>query len=121
MQTTFTNQLHALKNDRFALQSLSQSKFDSFYTKLLASFQMTPDDKRWYLIGTDGCHLCTQSQQMINALLLHHPSISLVVLDIMDSHDEVIEALGASIPVLITPKQMLCYPFGIMDVLAFIG
>lgn len=118
MQTTFTNQLHALKNDRFALQSLSQPEFDQFYRELLASFSKTPDGKTWYLIGTDGCHLCEQSMAMIKTVNLQNHHAKIVTLDIIESTDEIINALGASIPVLVTPKKLLCYPFGVMDVLA---
>lgn len=118
MQTTFTNQLHALKNDRFALQSLSQPEFDQFYRELLASFSKTPDGKTWYLIGTDGCHLCEQSMAMIKTVNLQNHHAKIVTLDIIESTDEIINALGASIPVLVTPKKLLCYPFGVMDILA---
>ncbi|WP_066801266.1 glutaredoxin family protein [Moraxella oblonga] len=117
MQTTFTNWLYALQHNRFALQALSQSDFYQFYATLLAGFAKTPDDKTWYLIGTEGCHLCEKSMAMINTLNLQNNDINIVELDIMEGGDEIINALGASIPILLTPKTLLCYPFGIMDVL----
>lgn len=120
MQTTFTNHLHALQHDRFALQTLSQSEFYQFYSWLLASFAKTPDDNTWYLLGTDGCHLCEQSMAMINILNLQNNDINIVELDIMEGGDEIINVLGASIPMLLTSKTLLCYPFGIMDVLTLL-
>lgn len=118
MHTTFTNQLHALKSDRFALQSLSLSEFAQFYADLLASFDITPTATAWYLVGTEGCHLCEQSKFVINTVQLLNPHITLIELDLIDGTNEVLDALGASIPILMTPKNMLCYPFGVMDVLA---
>lgn len=118
MQTTFTNQLHALKHDRFALQSLNQAEYDQFYTTLLANFAKLPDETTWYLIGTDGCHLCTQSMDMIKSIHLQNHHINVIELDIMDGTELVLNALGASIPVLVTPKKLLCYPFGVLDILA---
>ena len=40
------------------------------------------------------------------------------VLDLADSQDEaLIDALGVSIPILLTQDQMMLYPFGLMDVM----
>lgn len=120
MHTAFTSQLHALKSDRFALQSLNQSEFAQFCDDLLASFDLTPTADAWYLVGTEGCHLCEQSKFVINTVQSQHPHITLIELDIIDSTEAVLEVLGASIPILITPKKMLCYPFGVMDVMALV-
>lgn len=121
MSTTFISHLNALKNDRFALQSLTELEFRRFYAELLVNFSKLPDGKTWYLIGTDGCHLCEQSMAMIQMVNSQNHHIKVVMLDIIDSTDDVINALGASMPVLITPKKILCYPFGIMDILALMN
>lgn len=76
----------------------------------------------WYLLGTDGCHLCETTY----ALLLTHQKRfelpNILVLDILDFYDkydkQFVECLSSFIPILITPTQFLCYPFGIMDILA---
>lgn len=121
MSTIFISRLNALKNDRFALQSLTELEFHGFYAELLVNFSKLPDGKTWYLIGTDGCHLCEQSMAMIKMVHLQNPHTKVVMLDIINSTDDVINALGASMPVLITPKKILCYPFGIMDILALMN
>lgn len=120
MSTTFISHLNALKNDRFALQSLTELEFCGFYAELLVNFSKLPDGKTWYLIGTDGCHLCEQSINMLKRLNMQSNNINIEILDIIDGSDEVVEALGVSIPVLLTPKSVLCYPFGVMDVMALV-
>ncbi|MDO4699511.1 MAG: hypothetical protein Q4A69_02335 [Moraxella sp.] len=109
---TFVKQLQELSNNRFALNTLTADAFDEFYRQLLATFHLAPS-RQWYLIGTEGCHLCQLAWQMLHASNTAH---DIMYLELTDSTDVVIDHLGWLIPILLTPKGLLCHPFGIMDI-----
>lgn len=75
------------------------------------------DDKSWYLLGTDGCHLCDHAKALIKTAAQSYPLPTVIVLDLADAIDErLVDLLGKHIPILLTKQQMLCYPFGLMDI-----
>lgn len=107
----FINQLHALSANRFALNDLSYDEYQGFLGTLLSYFNQT-NLHRHYLIGTDGCHLCDDVQ-----ILACRVGLDLTVLELSDADDVLIDTLGVMIPILVTPNALLCYPFGVMDLL----
>ncbi len=124
----FINHLQKLTSDRFSLSCLNNQQFGYFYHQLLSRFdvnsgshhkicQSTPTQD-WYLIGTDGCHLCHLSHTLLTQTKAIHPNMpNFYELDLMDADGELIEHLGSLIPILITPTALLCYPFGVMDII----
>ncbi|MBE9578059.1 MULTISPECIES: glutaredoxin family protein [Moraxella] len=121
----FIKYLQNLTDDRFALTCLDHNEYRTFHTLLLATFAGSDSQlihtsnpaTDWYLLGTDGCHLCHASHALLTqaqAMNPHMPAIH--VLDLAGS-EELIDHLGTLIPILITPTHLLCYPFGVMDVI----
>lgn len=111
------DRLSRLSHDRFALQTADYLRI---YPAILATFSVNARDKHWHLIGTDGCHLCADSEQLIyQTLQMLGSDISLTMLELTDTSDaRLIDALGMSIPVLLTPQKLLAFPFGVMDIVA---
>ncbi|MFB6349319.1 hypothetical protein ACFBZI_07790 [Moraxella sp. ZJ142] len=120
--------LKTLKTNRHAL---SQTDNTALIAKILSSFYRQPiddqsvganDPNTWYLIGTDGCHLCDKSHAVIKqAFATTSNAPTLQLLDLANASDEqLIDALGVLIPVLITKTRLLCYPFGVMDILSLL-
>ncbi|UNU73626.1 hypothetical protein LU293_01565 [Moraxella nasovis] len=115
----FHNHLHTLKHDRFGLSTLLADEFYQFRLQILAEFQADHTLNDWYLIGTDGCHLCQIASELLaqTATIQNLPPIQ--TLDLVDCQSvPIIDSLGVHIPILITPTRLLCYPFGMMDILS---
>lgn len=125
---SFFNHLQNLNNDRFALSHLDTQNFREFRRHFLQNFNVNSNSyhqinasntaQDWYLVGTDGCHLCHVCHALLTqtkAISLHMPDF--YELDIIDGSDELIGHLGTLIPVLLTPTLILCYPFGVMDIM----
>lgn len=113
-------QLSMLKGNRHALNALSADEFYRLKSTLLTALgaPIINDQKAWYLVGTDGCHLCDDAATIISQALAITPDKPMLIkLDLADSRDTtLIDALGVLIPVLITDNALMCYPFGVMDV-----
>lgn len=109
--------LGQLLDDRHALSRLPKETYQHIYAQILAALGVT--NQGWYLLGTEGCHLCHNTQAIIeHALAMTAAPIVFRVLDLADSQDEaLIDALGVYIPILLTQDQMILYPFGLMDVM----
>ena len=109
--------LEQLSDDRHALSKLPKQAYQPIHAQILATLGAANQD--WYLLGTEGCHLCHSAQAVIEqALAMTTTPMTFGVLDLADSQDEsLIDALGAHIPILITQDQMILYPFGLMDVM----
>ena len=109
--------LGQLLDDRHALSRLPKETYQHIYAQILAALGVT--NQGWYLLGTEGCHLCHNTQAIIeHALAMTAAPIVFRVLDLADSQDEaLIDALGVYIPILLTQDQMMLYPFGLMDVM----
>lgn len=71
--------------------------------------------RAWYLLGTDGCHLCDEVKTHLDLLTPRLKLPPIKVLDIINLNDELLTIVGKHIPILITNKTLLCYPFGLMD------
>lgn len=120
---TLNNKIHLsnLKNNRHALTSLSQAEYSSLRTELLDCLQVSHNydhDGAWYLLGTDGCHLCQDAYTWLTfALKTQSNAPTLTRLEIMNTKDiTLLDQLGRYLPILITPNKLLCYPFSVMDV-----
>lgn len=114
----FIKYLQNIKNHRFSLDTLEAQQFDIFYHQLLATFGIDTPNHQLYLIGTQDCHLCHLAVADIErACQYTNTNAPIIKLDLIDSHDIVIDTLGTMIPVLLTPKRLLCYPFSIMDII----
>jgi hypothetical protein len=68
----------------------------------------------WWLLGTMGCHLCDDAEQMMTRFQSVQP-ITYQHIDISDFDEELMMAFATTIPVLLTPSKRLNYPFSVMD------
>lgn len=93
-----------------------------FAPQLYAQFAQSHANGDWYLLGTDGCHLCDDVDNFLHSVTirLDLPTIHrLELLDFLPICDsKLLECLSPFIPILLTPHDFLCYPFGIMDILS---
>lgn len=82
---------------------------------------LADNTQSWYLLGTEGCHLCDEVAQFLNMnahRLVLPPILILDIMDFLDSEkSEFMKQASPFIPILITPSDFLCHPFGIMDIL----
>ena len=67
-----------------------------------------------WLLGTVGCHLCTDAQQLLAQFQCVYP-VSYQYVDISDFDDTLMMAFATSIPVLLTSNERLDFPFSLMD------
>lgn len=105
-----------ISRDRHALKHLSVDDFRALRHEILTVMNAACDGS-WHLLGTDGCHLCEQAQTLIHTAAATYQLPQVVPLDLIHTTDErLIDLLGWHIPILLTDKQMLCCPFGLMDV-----
>ena len=70
--------------------------------------------EEWWLLGTSGCHLCTQAEQLMTQLQAVYP-ITYQHIDIADFDEPLMMTFATTIPVLLTKTQRLNYPFSVMD------
>lgn len=75
--------------------------------------------ERWQLYGTLGCHLCDDAEALLKQAQavadIHFDKIDIAELD-----EAKMMEWATKIPVLVTPKSTLFYPFSIMDILALV-
>ncbi|UOA08103.1 glutaredoxin family protein [Methylobacter sp. S3L5C] len=73
------------------------------------------------LLGTSGCHLCEQAQEIINACLPDNHGITIEIIDIAEQ-DQWQEKYAIRIPVLYHPETQkeLGWPFNEVQIKAFI-
>ncbi len=110
--------LTELGHDRYVLRHMETTEFSVLRHQILAALQSS-DEQAWYLLGTDGCHLCHEAQSIIEtAATVCTQMPTVCVLDLADTADErLVDLLGRHIPILMTDSQLLCYPFGLMDII----
>ncbi len=122
---TLNNKIHLsnLKNNRHALNQLNIHEFQSLRHELLSCLHTDINEQTWYLIGTDGCHLCHDASVWIDfARQTQANAPTLCQLDIMNTADiSLLDTIGKYLPVLVTPNKLLCYPFSVMDVQALLN
>lgn len=68
------------------------------------------------LYTTLGCHLCDQAREL---LLMVEPGVEIEAVDVAED-DDLIVRYGERIPVLARNGQELVWPFGLLDVQAFL-
>lgn len=110
--------LSKIADDRYALTRLPAADFTVLRHEILTVLQAA-DESPWYLLGTDSCHLCQIVQTLIDTASAAYTTLPKVtVLDLADAADErMVDLLGRHIPILMTDRQLLCYPFGLMDII----
>lgn len=110
--------LTKLGHDRHTLRHMEVTEFSALRHQILAALQAS-DTPAWYLLGTDGCHLCHEAQSIIEtAATVCTQMPTVCALDLADAADErLVDLLGRHIPILMTDSQLLCYPFGLMDII----
>lgn len=131
--TTLTHFAERLKLKQ--TQQIDPATLSAIKTAILAQFAQTATDDNpnssptrlpshqqdWYLLGTDGCHLCHQAGQMIEQAFAISPTPPrLLYLDLADGGELLIDLLGWHIPLVLTPSRLLGYPFGVMDLVAIL-
>lgn len=68
----------------------------------------------WWLLGTSGCHLCTEAEKLIRRF----QAVQLITyqhVDIADFDEVLMMEFATTIPVLLTDSKRLNYPFSVMD------
>lgn len=70
--------------------------------------------QQWWLLGTSGCHLCADAENLIARFQRVYP-ISYQHVDIADFDELLMMNFASTIPVLLTPYERLDYPFSVMD------
>lgn len=105
----FINQIIALSKNRFSLNTLDSEQFYKFYQTLLSNFDVILNDS-WYLIGTDGCHLCDIAESIYHQAILINSLPKLYTLDLADIKEPnpLVDILGVMIPIILTPSNLLC-------------
>ncbi|MED5240292.1 MAG: glutaredoxin family protein [Pseudomonadota bacterium] len=68
------------------------------------------------LYTTLGCHLCEQAKEM---LVMVNPNVEIESVDVAEE-DDLIAQYGERIPVLARKGHELAWPFGLLDVQAFL-
>ena len=113
----FIHQLQNLRQNRFFANKLPQKSYQIFYQTLLKYLnpQIHLDPQNKYLVGTDGCHLCDDAKNILLTAQKTHP-FAFTVLDLADADEWLMNEIYTIIPFFITPQTILCYPFGIMDI-----
>jgi Glutaredoxin-like domain (DUF836) len=73
------------------------------------------------LLGTSGCHLCEQAEQIVNACLPDNLGVTIEMIDIAEQ-EQWQESYAIRIPVLYHPetRKELAWPFDKADVIQFI-
>ena len=80
----------------------------------IPSLSGTEPHQQWWLLGTTGCHLCTDAANLMRHFQAVHP-ISYQHVDIADFDEALMMAFATSIPVLLTSSERLDYPFSVLD------
>jgi hypothetical protein len=76
----------------------------------------------YMLLGTAGCHLCEQAEELIRTCGVDSGKITIELIDIAE-HSQWQQDFATLIPVLLVPDslQFLAWPFSRVDVLTFLN
>lgn len=77
---------------------------------------MSNDTTIWQLYGTVGCHLCDNAKHLLTQAQAV-ADFDWKYVDIADFDNPVAHKWADKIPVLVSPKRTLFYPFSVMDIL----
>ncbi len=80
----------------------------------VSSLETAENHGQWWLLGTSGCHLCMQAEQLLTRFQAVCPIIYQHV-DIADFDERLMMEFATTIPVLLTSSKRLNYPFSVMD------
>ncbi|MBU5617807.1 glutaredoxin family protein [Psychrobacter sp. TAE2020] len=70
--------------------------------------------QQWWLLGTSGCHLCDDAENILMRLQSVQP-LSYQNIDIADFDETLMLSFATSIPVLLTVNKRLDWPFSVLD------
>lgn len=76
-------------------------------------------DQAIELLGTRGCHLCDEAEQLLQAAARAR-SLAWRYRDIAED-EALVSRYGERIPVLRAGSAELAWPFGLLDILAFVA
>ena len=71
-------------------------------------------EKTWFLLGTMGCHLCDEVEEMLRLFCGVTP-VDVQKVDIADLDNSLMMQFATLIPVILTKDHQLSYPFSIVD------
>ena len=69
---------------------------------------------QWWLLGTLGCHLCDDAENLLMRLQAVEP-LQYQNVDITDFDEALMLSFATSIPVLLTATKRLDWPFSVLD------
>lgn len=72
------------------------------------------DQQQWWLLGTSGCHLCDEAENILMRLQAVQP-LNYQNVDIADFDETLMLSFATSIPVLLTVNKRLDWPFSVLD------
>lgn len=108
-------------NAPFLLNALSDNAGDIQMVRAFLKEQYpTLQADTWWLFGTDGCHLCETVQKELTLIKKSYAISPIQIVDIIDLNESLLTAMATHIPILITPKAVLNYPFGMMDMIGLL-
>ena len=70
--------------------------------------------QQWWLLGTSGCHLCDDAENLLTRL----QAVQLITykkVDIANFDESLMLAFATSIPVLLSLDKRLDWPFSVLD------
>lgn len=107
------------KNVTILDKIISTSGQDSLRNALITQYEgnVPLDERAYWLIGTDGCHLCDLAWDSCQQAMMGSDSLVIKV-ELLDFYDEIVSALACHIPVLVKQKDLLAYPFGVLDIIS---
>lgn len=70
--------------------------------------------QQWWLLGTSGCHLCDEAENILMRLQAVQP-LNYQNVDIADFDETLMLSFATSIPVLLTVHKRLDWPFSVLD------
>lgn len=111
--------LQLLSANRFALHNQPHN-LDGIRQTLINAHQKPISTDTWWLIGTEGCHLCELAEYDIRQVANSYPLPHLDTLEVLDFDECIAKIFAPLLPILVTPHALLTYPFGVMDVINII-
>lgn len=101
------------KNSSDIFNALAVANAGEFYQLLQKSNPNLTDE--WVLLTTEGCHLCQEIKTDLSMVGKVYSIPKVIEIDIINLDTPILNALATHIPILLTNKSLLHYPFGVMD------
>ncbi len=93
--------------DKVAGPKLSQSDLNNLTAPLLLP-------NTWWLLGTQGCHLCDNAEDILR-LFCNVVPIRYETIDIIYLNEALMRNFAPLIPVILTPTRQFNYPFSVIE------